>query len=168
MLNRTNRTLSAHLNRLNLGTRSLDLNVSAFNGEPTLRIRHAHAVVLRDGMVGAPLIPMPIGIGRWGISVIPCSPPVVPQPSVRCVIPATVEFAADVPPRKDRPVVTSGRPSPRGGSQPQTPARNQQWCAKSGRKFFTGKRLHHGEGFAGVAARATCGVAAATLAAASG
>jgi hypothetical protein len=37
MLNRTNRTLSANTNRLNLGTRKLDLNASANNGSLTLR-----------------------------------------------------------------------------------------------------------------------------------
>jgi len=37
MLNRTNRTLSANTNRLNLGTRKLDQNASANNGSLTLR-----------------------------------------------------------------------------------------------------------------------------------
>lgn len=37
MLNRTNRTLSANTNRLNLGTRKLDQNTSANNGSLTLR-----------------------------------------------------------------------------------------------------------------------------------
>lgn len=41
MLNRTNRTLSATLNRLNLGTRSLAL-VAGVNNGITLRIRHGH------------------------------------------------------------------------------------------------------------------------------
>ena len=41
MLNRTNLTLSALSNRLNLGTRSLALNASVNNGGQTLRIRHA-------------------------------------------------------------------------------------------------------------------------------
>lgn len=52
MLNRTNRTLSASPNRLNLGTRSLASFASLFNGERTLRTRHAHPAVLCDGMPG--------------------------------------------------------------------------------------------------------------------
>ena len=50
MLNRTNRTLSANLNRLNLGTRSLVLVTSLNNGNATLRVRHAHEDAMRDGM----------------------------------------------------------------------------------------------------------------------
>ena len=168
MLNRTNRTLSASFNRLNLGTRSLDLIASAFNGEQTLRTRHAHAVVLRDGMAGVPMGSMPIGMERWAIPAIPCSPSVVSQPSVSCVIPARVQFVADASPRVDRPVVTSDRPSPRGDSQPRSQSPPWQQGAKHGRKPFTGKRLYLGTGFARANARATCVFAAATVAAAGG
>jgi hypothetical protein len=50
MLNRTNRTLSANTNRLNLGTRKLDLNASANNGSLTLRTAHLFpTVVVRTG-----------------------------------------------------------------------------------------------------------------------
>src|SRR5947209_8198709 len=46
MLNRTNRTLSANTNRLNLGTRKLDQNASANIGTLTLRTAHVdHDVV---------------------------------------------------------------------------------------------------------------------------
>jgi hypothetical protein len=46
MLNRTNRTLSANTNRLNLGTRKLDQNASANIGSLTLRTAHVdHDVV---------------------------------------------------------------------------------------------------------------------------
>jgi hypothetical protein len=46
MLNRTNRTLSANDNRLNLGTRKLDQNASANIGSLTLRTAHVdHDVV---------------------------------------------------------------------------------------------------------------------------
>jgi hypothetical protein len=51
MLNRTNLTLSALTNRLNLGTRALVLNASVNNGKPTLRIRHFHHDVMRQRMV---------------------------------------------------------------------------------------------------------------------
>ena len=52
MLNRTNRTLSAHLNRLNLGTRSLASQASFINGDSTLHTRHVYPVAMRAGMVG--------------------------------------------------------------------------------------------------------------------
>jgi len=50
MLNRTNRTLSANLNRLNLGTRKLDQFASANIGNLTLRTAHVdHVVSVRAG-----------------------------------------------------------------------------------------------------------------------
>ena len=59
MLNRTNRTLSANTNRLNLGTRMLDQNASANNGSLTLRTaRLFPAVVVRTGSVEHPGIPI--------------------------------------------------------------------------------------------------------------
>ncbi len=58
MLTRTNLTLSALSNRLNLGTRSLVLNTSVNNGT-ALRIRHAHQDAMRERMgvhfVGEPV-----------------------------------------------------------------------------------------------------------------
>jgi hypothetical protein len=55
MLNRTNRTLSAHTNRLNLGTRKLDLNASTNNGRLTLRTALTSPVVsVRTGFVPYP------------------------------------------------------------------------------------------------------------------
>lgn len=55
MLNRTNRTLSAHTNRLNLGTRKLDQNASANNGSLTLRTSVTQpAVRVRTGVVPYP------------------------------------------------------------------------------------------------------------------
>jgi hypothetical protein len=52
MLNRTNRTLSANLNRLNLGTRSLAFVACNNIGAKTLLVRHDQEVVMRAGMVG--------------------------------------------------------------------------------------------------------------------
>ncbi len=49
MLTRTNLTLSALSNRLNLGTRSLVLNTGVNNGTAS-RIRHSHHDVMRDSM----------------------------------------------------------------------------------------------------------------------
>ncbi|MHC5538977.1 hypothetical protein ACYOEI_12220 [Singulisphaera rosea] len=74
MLNRTNRTLSANLNRLNLGTRSFAIAANVNNGDQTLRLRHDdHRVVLRDGMPGYPTTPISIRSG--GIPAIPSSSP---------------------------------------------------------------------------------------------
>lgn len=53
MLNRTNRTLSANLNRLNLGTRSLVLAKNGTHGGQTLRFRHDHGFAMRAGMFGS-------------------------------------------------------------------------------------------------------------------
>jgi hypothetical protein len=59
MLNRTNRTLSANTNRLNLGTRQLANGASDNNGSLTLRTAHAFPVVaMRAGVVEYPGIPM--------------------------------------------------------------------------------------------------------------
>ena len=60
MFNRTNLTLSARTlsNRLNLGTRSLALNASVNDGDQTLRIRHAHHDVMREGMVWYDVFPI--------------------------------------------------------------------------------------------------------------
>jgi hypothetical protein len=55
MLNRTNRTLSANPNRLDLGTRKLDQNASANIGNLTLRTAHTLPVVtVRTGVVAYP------------------------------------------------------------------------------------------------------------------
>ena len=73
MFNRTNLTLTARnlSNGLNLGTRSLALNASVKNGGLTLRTRHTHHDVLREGMVWYDVFPnMPEG---YGIPSIPGS-----------------------------------------------------------------------------------------------
>ena len=79
MLNRTNRTLSANHNRLNLGTRSLVLANGLNNGNPTLRARLAHADSMRDGMFGD-RDPLSISRSRISIPSTPGSTPVVPWP----------------------------------------------------------------------------------------
>ena len=80
MLNRTNRTLSANLNRLNLGTRSLVLKTSAINGKVTHQIRHAHGSAMRDGMSWS-IDPSIQSMSRIAIPTIPGSSPVVPWPA---------------------------------------------------------------------------------------
>jgi hypothetical protein len=93
MLNRTNRTLSAHLNRLNLGTRSL-APVARFNtSASTLHTRLVHPVVLRAGVMEVPVYPIPIG--RTGIPTIPGSPAVSPWLIASCAIHPRVDSGAD-------------------------------------------------------------------------
>jgi putative N-acetylmannosamine-6-phosphate epimerase len=74
MLNRTNRTLSASLNRLNLGTRSVASLAQANlnNGASTLHARHSFAVVMRAGTIGV-VVDLPV-IGVYTIPSIPGSP----------------------------------------------------------------------------------------------
>ncbi len=167
MLNRTNRTLSANLNRLNLGTRSLDLQASANFGDQTLRIRHAHAVVMRDGMSGA--VMDPISIGTWRITDISGSSPVRPRPPAGCVVSREVELTAQVVPVTTRSATSHGRPTLHGESQRQSRSRCSRERAKSSRRPFTGKRLHESRsGGAYPADRAALAAHAASAAAAGG
>ena len=111
MLNRTNRTLSANTNRLNLGTRMLDLNASANNGSLTLRTAHTPAVVtVRTGFGPYP------GFMFAEPSILEPKPlkPVMP-PTVR-FIPRVLEARPGLlglGPRADRPV-TSSQPAQPG------------------------------------------------------
>jgi hypothetical protein len=79
MLNRTNLTLSALTNRLNLGTRALVLNASVNNGKPTLRIRYFHHDVMRQRMVWY-VVPSSIP-GKYDIPPMPDS--IFPGPRQR-------------------------------------------------------------------------------------
>lgn len=168
MLNRTNRTLSANLNRLNLGTRSLAAQASANFGGQTLRIRHAHAVVMRDGMDGDSHDP--ILIGPWRITGIPGSSPVPvpPRSVVERAVCARVEFATVVHSVSEQAAIPFGRPSLHGGSQRQLSSRFQQERSKRSRKPLGGKRLHSRAGAASTADRAALATYAAALAATSG
>jgi hypothetical protein len=58
MLNRTNRTLSANLNRLNLRTRSFALTKGTNMDQPALQNRHAQGHTVRAGI--PPQIAIPI------------------------------------------------------------------------------------------------------------
>ncbi len=53
MFNRSNRMLSANLNRLNLGTRSLVLLENVNTGKSTLRIHHDHDFAMRARMLAS-------------------------------------------------------------------------------------------------------------------
>ena len=79
MLNRTNRTLSANLNRLNLGTRSLAIQANVNIGASTLRTRHAHRVVKRAGMFGS--LPVEYSIPPVDLTDMPGSPSMSPRAS---------------------------------------------------------------------------------------
>jgi len=161
MLNRTNRTLSANLNRLNLGTRSLATQADVNNGDQTLRIRHAHRVVMRDGMTGFP--PSPISISGGVIPVISGSPAVSPWLVESCVVRPRVELAVET-------CSVSGRPCRSGESQEPSPERSlpRQRRSKANRKPFTGKRLYPGTGFGDASTRASLATAAAWYAASGG
>ena len=79
MLNRTNRTLSAHLNRLNLGTRSLALKSGVNIDGQTPRSRHAYCVVMRDGMREQAHDPVSAAIMGTAVSTRIPGLPVVPS-----------------------------------------------------------------------------------------
>ena len=75
MLNRTNRTLTANPNRLNLGTRSLALMANGFNGTVSLRLRQTPGDSPRDGISGIPHSKsIPHSTSTWR-SLISCSSP---------------------------------------------------------------------------------------------
>jgi len=163
MLNRTHRTLSANLNRLNLGTRSLAASAGVINGDQALRVRHAHRVVMHDGMTG--FRPSSILISRDVIPAIPGSPPVSARPVSSRVLRARVELAAETSSLADRlrwrgdsqdPTLERVRPQPR-------PER-----VKGNRKPVTGKRLYSRSGLGYEPARAARPTDAAILAASGG
>ena len=69
MLNRTNRTLSAHLNRLNLGTRSLAIVAGVNNG--TSRRFRLHDASYQDVVVVRVEVPF--------VSILLAMPPIMPS-----------------------------------------------------------------------------------------
>jgi hypothetical protein len=125
MLNRTNRTLSANLNRLNLGTRSLALGTGINNGAQSSRIRihHTHRVVMRAGMVGFcwPRIPdsrpeLPLILGSSCVPLWLCSGRTVrPWVELAAAVPASAPaglvscLASPVFARPDRPDLPENR-----------------------------------------------------------
>jgi hypothetical protein len=130
MLNRTNRMLSANLNRLNLGTRSLVLGTSGLNGNLTLHARLTQGTAMRAGMPADSYPSIPPSWSRIGIPAIPGSaaafvwpfvghavkPPVAhvghaPRPSVR-VRPADADCLADADDGQPQAVSLAGRAKP--------------------------------------------------------
>jgi hypothetical protein len=162
MLNRTNRTLSANLNRLNLGTRSLAATANVNTGDlETLRIRHAHHVVMRDGMHG--FSPPSIPIRRGEFPVVPGSLPVPSRLDPSRVVRPGVGLAAETSSVTDRPCWLRR-------SQDQSLGRVllKQERPKRDRKPATGRRSPEGYGLGYRPARAALAPAAAFTAAAGG
>jgi hypothetical protein len=156
MLNRTNRTLSANLNRLNLGTRSFVLATGESNGKVTLRIRHAHGPAVRAEMAWS-YDPSIRPSSRFAIPSIPGSFQVVPRPievtEVRPPVGYPDTFAALTDKAAD-----AGCLSDTGRGQP----------AKPGRKPLQGKRSATWKASGGARLRAARDTAAARTAAAGG
>jgi hypothetical protein len=127
MLNRTNRTLSATTNWLNLGTRSLAASANVNTGALTLRIRTDLHDRMHDGMLGYRPSPIPIPISIRssrvvGVPVFPDSPPVSSRPVSSREVLAEVEFAAE-------PLGTAVRPCQSGEPfQLQQPSR--EWSVR--------------------------------------
>lgn len=112
MLNRTNRTLSANFNGLNLGTRSL-AKVAGYHGRQALRARHAfalHADSMWQGdrirMIGWPSL-----IGPPSSFPAPSSPADVAWPRAVTAAWQRVELVAEAP-QAERPIVAHD-PGPR-------------------------------------------------------
>jgi hypothetical protein len=173
MLNRTNRTLSDSMNRLNLGlgTRSLasQTQVGVNNGIQTLRIRHVYPVVMRAGMVGVPADPM--SIGNHGIPSIPGSPSVSSRPITSCAIRSRFDFATGLPSTGDWRVHMLDLPCHRS----EEPGLRSKLVCEGGtadRRSFAGKRRHVQPGRrlvqVGSRTQATLGPVAAPIAAAGG
>jgi hypothetical protein len=167
MLNRTNRTLSAHLNRLNLGTRSLASQASLNIGAQTLHTRHADPVVMRAGVVGVPV--GSIKHGMIGIPSIPGSPSVSPWLIVSSAIHPRVDFALSAEVfSADRPVRSFDPPCARGEEPGRNPTRLPRERGRADRQPLMGKRWPQGTGLAGLYKQATPGPVAAAAAAAGG
>jgi hypothetical protein len=170
MLNRTNRTLSANLNRLNLGigTRSL-APVARFNtSASTLHTRLVHPVVMRAGVMEVPVYPIPIG--RTGIPTIPGSPAVSPWLIASCAIHPRVDSDADrrSPGQRQASWLGQGQPCQRGAERGADATQRLARRGQAVRKPFTGKRRPLPGRLAGMSWRAILSPAAAPGAAAGG
>jgi len=164
MLNRTNRTLSAPLNRLNLGTRSIAPDSGANNGKQTLRIRLAHpvGVVMRAAMTR--YFEAPTSGFSFEIPVMTCSLSVPLPLRVGGVVPASGESGAVVLSVRE-PGVRTDRSVP-AGTSPTTPRpRHWQRGATACRQPSRARRQVPGSGLRSTPAGSTLGAAAAAAAA---
>lgn len=101
MLNRTNLTLSALSNRLNLGTRSLVLGTGVNHGGQTPRLRQFHHDVMRDRMVW--YVVSPFTSPKYDIPPVPDS--IIPGPRqqpIRCAASQEASWTASA--RRVEPV----------------------------------------------------------------
>jgi hypothetical protein len=167
MLNRTNRTLSANLNRLNLGTRSLATLAGLNTGIQTLHARHASAVAMRAGM-DVDRVDFPFIIGRHTIPSIPGSPSASSWPALVYAMQPEVAVAAEFP--AARPGWSSYQPCLRTSEPGRSSNRSDQDCGRVDRKPFQGKgkRRQQGRVLFGSRGRATPSPVAAISAAAGG
>jgi hypothetical protein len=166
MLNRTNRTLSAHLNRLNLGTRTLASQASFNNGDSTLHTRLAHAVAVRAGVVGVPVYPMIMG--PIGIPSIPGSPSVSSWLFESCTMQPRVDSGSDRPSPADWQVNLLDQPCIRGEEPGLCRTHRSSKRGQAARKPFMGQRRLLPARVAGMCQQAAFGPAAAQAAAAGG
>jgi len=166
MLNRTNRTLSAHLNRLNLGTRTLASQASFNNGDSTLHTRLVHPVAVRAGVVGVPVYPMIMG--PIGIPSIPGSPSVSSWLIASCAIQPRVDSGSDRPSSADWQVNLLDQPCFRGEEPGPCQTHGSPKRGPAVRKPFMGKRRLLPARLAGMCQQATSGPVAAQAAAAGG
>lgn len=127
MLNRTNRTLSAYTNRLNLGTRSFALKANGSNGMSTLRVRFQDGDSPRVVMPGSHDPSQMIHPLRVIISGVTSSSQVlVDWPESGCLTETlTLELAGWLC-RLERPLAGKageGRPTGQPQAHPRPPAR---------------------------------------------
>jgi len=107
-LNRTNRTLTANLNRLNLGTRSLAARAGVNTVANTLRLQHTHPVKRsKSKRIGIMRGMDPAMFMAYPFPLIPSSPPASSWPAVAAEERARAEVAVAVP--TVRPVVVDDR-----------------------------------------------------------
>jgi hypothetical protein len=149
MLNRTNRTLSANLNRLNLGTRSLAFVANVNNGAKTLATSHTHRGVMRDGMNG---YRSSIPISGDAIPSIPDPRSVSPRPVSGRTVRPRVELAVEMFPATDRTRRGEVFRSCFGQQSWQTPER---WQCEG--KLHQDKPLHQASDHPAILTRAAFG-----------
>ena len=139
MLNRTTRTLSAHLNRLNLlGTRSFVLAANVNNGAQTLHARHTSTVVMRAGTRGDSRYPD--SIGTIGIPSIPGSTSVSSWLGASCAIHPRIDFDTQFVVDGVRQVAPATVPCFHTEEPGITPRRHRAEHGQADRQPFAGKR----------------------------
>lgn len=174
MLNRTNQTLSANSNRLNLGTRSLARNTGA-NMQQPVRIRHAqaHSHIIEVGSVRLGVLPVLVGRGRGRVcGSYPGSSFAFSRFARTMAMRRRVLVVAEAPP-VERPVVADDprfdteRAGARRLLKPATTSLHAKPKRATAKQSCQGWR-HQAMATTGSAARATLASAAAAYTAAAG